>query len=274
MKEQTQTTIFGILKLIPFAVVTAMIVLFWVDDFLGFLISLIFCWVTLPAIGFSIAFFIKGLRRRDIWQRIAVVCGGTNVLLVVIYVFAVAPERRCNPDIMAKHYDKHHTEMEEMHRYLQNAVADSCAVTLEFKGDRLEMFHVCAWEGNEHHYSNFWDEEAREKKDSLICMVGLTQEEYDGIRQRLEKMGCIGIEYSQITPDLVKIWFRRMGMGRYDYIVNSRTMTDEEKASVMEDFSLIPYNDHCAFQYSGGAVGSQTFSQGVKEDFLKHHKPW
>lgn len=33
MKEQTQTTIFGILKLIPFAIVTAIIVLFWVDDF-------------------------------------------------------------------------------------------------------------------------------------------------------------------------------------------------------------------------------------------------
>ena len=62
MKEQTQTTILGILKLIPFAIVTAIIVLFWVDDFIGFMIALIFCWVTLPAIGFSIAFFIKGLR--------------------------------------------------------------------------------------------------------------------------------------------------------------------------------------------------------------------
>ena len=62
MKEQTQTTIFGILKLIPFAIVTAIIVLFWVDDFVGFLIAFIFSWVTLPAIGFSIAFFIMGLR--------------------------------------------------------------------------------------------------------------------------------------------------------------------------------------------------------------------
>ena len=272
MNEQTQTTIFGILKLIPFAVVTAMIVLFWVDDFLGFLISLIFCWVTLPAIGFSIAFFIMGLRWRDIWQRIAVIWGGINVLLAVVYILAVAPERRCNPDIMAEHYEKHHTEMEELHRYLQNAVADSCSVTLEFKGNRLEMFHVCA--GDEHHYSNFWNEVAREKKDSLMCVVGLTQEEYDGIHQRLKKMGCIGIEYSQTTPDLVKVWFRRVDMGRYDYIINSGSMTDEEKAAVMEDYSLVPYNDHCVFEYGGGAIGSQTFSSEEKEDFLKRHKPW
>ena len=274
MKEQTQTTIFGILKLIPFAIVTAMIVLFWIDDFLGFMIALIFCWVTLPAIGFSIAFFIMGLRWCDTWQRIAVIWGGINVLLVVVYAFAVAPDRRCNPDIMAEHYDKHHAEMEELHRYLQNVVADSCAVTLEFKGNSLEMFHVCAGTADEHHYSNFWNEEAREKKDSLMCVVGLSQEEYDGIHQRLKKMGCIGIEYSQTTPDLVKIWFRREGMGRYDFIINSGPMTDEEKSDVMEDFSLIPYNDHCTFQYGGGAIGPQTFSQEEKKDFLKRHKPW
>lgn len=274
MKEQTEATIFGILKLIPFAVVTAVIVLFWVDDFLGFVISLIFSWIPPLAIGLSIVFFIMGLRWRDIWQRIAVIWGGINVLLVVIYVLAVAPERRCNPDIMAKHYEKHHTEMEELHRYLQSAVADSCAVTLEFKGNRLEMFHVCAGEGDEQHYSNFWNEEAREKRDSLMCVVGLTQEEYDGIRQRLKKMGCVGIEYSQTTPDLVKIWFRRVGMGRYDYIINSRSMTDEEKSTAMENLDLIPYNDHCTFQYGGGAIGPQTFSQEEKEDFLKRHKPW
>ena len=274
MKEQTEATIFGILKLIPFAIVTAIIVLFWVDDLVGFMIAFIFSWVTLPAIGFSIAFFIQGLRWRDIWQRIAVIWGGINVLLVVIYVLAVAPERRCNPDIMAKHYEKHHTEMEELHRYLQSAVADSCAVTLEFKGNRLEMFHVCAGEGDEHHYSNFWNEEAREKKDSLMRVVGLEQEEYDGIRRRLKKMGCIGIEYSQTTPNLVKIWFRRVDMGRYDYIISEHPMTDEEKSTAMENLDLIPYNDHCTFRYGGGAIGPQMFSQEEKEDFLKRHRAW
>ncbi len=123
MKEQTEATIFGILKLIPFAIVTAIIVLFWVDDLVGFMIAFIFSWVTLPAIGFSIAFFIQGLRWRDIWQRTAVIWGGINVLAVIVYVLAVAPGRRCDPDIMAEHYEKHHAEMEELHRYLQNAAA-------------------------------------------------------------------------------------------------------------------------------------------------------
>jgi len=63
-------------------------------------------------------------------------------------------------------------------------------------------------------------------------------------------------------------------MGRYDYIINSGSMTDEEKAAVMEDYSLVPYNDHCVFEYGGGAIGSQTFSSEEKEDFLKRHKPW
>lgn len=273
MKEQTETTIFGILKLIPFAFVTAIIVLFWVDPFLGLLIAFIFWWVTMPAIGFSIAFFIMGLFCRDVvWQRITVVWGGVDLLLAVLFFLFVAPSHRCNPDIMAEHYDKHHAEMEELHRYLQNAVADSCAVTLEFKGNRLEMFHVCGVA--EDHYSNFWNEEAREKRDSLMCVVGLTQEEYDGIRQKLKKMGCIGVEYSQTTPDLLKIWFRRVDMGRYDYIISEYPMTDEEKSTAMENLDLIPYNDHCTFQYGGAAIGPQMFSQEEKEDFLKRHRPW
>ena len=143
MKEQTQTTIFGILKLIPFAVVTAVIVLFWVDDFLGFVISLIFSWIPPLAIGLSIVFFIMGLRWRDIWQRIAVIWGGINVLLVVIYVLAVAPERRCNPDIMAEHYEKHHAEMEELDNVVKDHEPDLALragdTGLDFYGPLLKL---------------------------------------------------------------------------------------------------------------------------------------
>lgn len=87
-------------------------------------------------------------------------------------------------------------------------------------------------------------------------------------------MGCIGVEYSQTTPNLVKIWFRRVDMGRYDYIISKYPMTDEEKSTAMENLDLIPYNAHCTFQYGGGAIGPQTFGKEMKEDFLKRHRAW
>ena len=140
MTEKARTTLFGLLKLIPFVIVTAMIVLFWVDDFLGFLLAIFGCWITVPAIVLSVVFFVMGLRCRDIWQRIAVVWGGLNLLMIILYFLVQVPKQRCNPDIMAKHYEENHTEMEELHRYLHSALKDSCVVKLEFDNSTLKRF--------------------------------------------------------------------------------------------------------------------------------------
>ena len=98
MTEKARTTLFGILKLIPFAIVTAMIVLLWVDDFLCFILSFFCFWITLPAILLSIVSFIKGVRWRDIWQRIAVVWGGLNLLMLILYFLVQEPNQRCDPE--------------------------------------------------------------------------------------------------------------------------------------------------------------------------------
>ena len=270
MTEKARTILLGILKLIPFAIVTAMIVLFWVDDFLGFLLAIFGCWITVPAIVLSIVFFVMSLRWRDIWQRIAVVWGGLNLLMLILYFLVQAPNQRCNPDIMAKHYEEHHTEMEELHRYIQSAIADSCDITLEFNGDKLERFYV---KGPDKLYLMYSDEKAREHKDSLMTIVGLSQEEYDNICKQLKDMGCIGIDYSQSNPEELTIWFRRVGWGLYSYIILDRPMADEEKASAMHNWVAIPYNDHCYFNYHS-PVGHESFPEKVREDFLKKHKPW
>ena len=125
-----------ILELLPYPVITALIVVIWRYDYLALWFVLIYWWIVLPAILLSILFFILGLRWRNVWDRIVVVCFGANVLLLVVYLLVQAPNQRCNPKIMAKHYGKHHVEMEELHRYLGAAIDDSCAVTLEFDGQQ------------------------------------------------------------------------------------------------------------------------------------------
>ena len=270
MTEKARTTLFGILKLIPFAIVTAIIVLLWVDDFRCFILALFCFWITLPAIVFLIVFFITGLRWRNIWQRIAAVWGGLNLLMLTLYFAEQAPNQRCNPDIMAAHYEEHHNEMEALHRYVQSAIAESCVITLEFKGNRVEVFHVRDSNGK---YSSHWDKEARQQRNSLMTVVGLSQEEYKNIHKQLKDMGGIGIEYSHSYPEWLTIQFRRVGLGLYSYYILNHPATDEEKSSAMEDWLPIPYNNHCFFRYEGGAIGPISFSKEVREDFLKKHKP-
>lgn len=270
-QDQPKTTIMKV-GIVSAVLLVALIILFWYDDFLGFLAALFFVWITIPAVSVFLIAFVKSFRRRSGWHKAMFGCGLGTILLLVAYLLFRAPETRCNPDIMAEHYEKHKAEMEEFCNYMQSVLDDSTSVTLEFKGNRLEMFHVAGADANR--YSNFWNEEARGKRDSLMAVVGLTMDEYNGIRKRLKSMGCIGVEASRITPDCTALWFRRVGMGMYDYVLYSRSLSDEEKEKVLEDYSIIPYNDHVLFRYGSGAIGSDAFPSGTKEKFLKKHAPW
>ena len=105
-----------------------------------------------------------------------------------------------------------------------------------------------------------------------MSVVGLTEEEYDGIRSRLKAMGCIGLEASRNYPEYTSIWFRRVGAGMYSYILHPQPFTDDEKEKILEDYTICPYNDHVLFEYGGPAWGSDNFPQ--KDKYLKKHKPW
>ena len=231
-----------------------------------------FGWIIITVELVCLYAFVKSFRWRSGWHKAMFGCGLGTILLLVAYLLFRAPETRCNPDIMAEHYEKHKAEMEEFCNYMQSVLADSTSVKIEFKWNRLEMFQVADEDAST--YSGYWDEEAREKRDSLMAVVGLTMDEYNGIRERLKSMGCIGVEASRITPDCIALWFRRVGMGMYDYVLYSRSLSDEEKEKVLEDYSIIPYNDHVLFRYGSGAIGSDAFPSDTKEKFLKKHAPW
>ena len=258
--------------LIPFPIVTAIILLCWSDLFLSFWICSSLWFLSVPAVILSIVFFLIGLRWRKIWHRMVVVWGGFNLLLLVAYLLLRLPNQQCDPDIMARHYEKHHTGMEELHRYVRSAIADSCAVTMEFRRNTLMMFDVSV--RDEFVLTNQWGMDGTLRIDSLMTIAGLSQEECDGICKRLKKMGCVGIEYSQMNPVRLTIWFRRVGMGLYSYNIYSRPMNEEEKTDATEGWEYITYNDRCTFEFGGGAVGPQSFGHEVKEEFLQRHQPW
>ena len=270
-QDQPKTTIMKV-GIVAAVISVAFIILFWYDDFWGVLILMFFGWIIIPVELVCLYAFVKSFRWRSGWHKAMFGCGLGTILLLVAYLLFRAPETRCNPDIMAEHYEKHKAEMEEFCNYMQSVLADSTSVKIEFKWNRLEMFQVADEDAST--YSGYWDEEAREKRDSLMAVVGLTMDEYNGIRERLKSMGCIGVEASRITPDCIALWFRRVGMGMYDYVLYSRSLSDEEKEKVLEDYSIIPYNDHVLFRYGSGAIGSDAFPSDTKEKFLKKHAPW
>ena len=174
---------------------------------------------------------------------------------------------------MAEHYEKNKKEMEELVEYADRALDDSAYVDLEFEDGEAAIFHISS-KGNSN-IASYWNDEAEQKKDSLMSVVGLTPEEYEDICQRLDRIGCIGIEkYTSHPNGKTTLYFCRVGMGRYSFILFDNPISQEEKDEFMKSYEYIPYSDRVIFQYGGGAFGKQYFTKEEREEFLSGHQPW
>ena len=260
-------------KFIPAFLVTILIYLNLVDGFVALVVFLVFCWLFVPAIIVSIYFTIASCRLRDRWQKGLFAWGVFNVLFFGASLIHESRIQQCDAFFMAKHYEKNKKEMEELVEYTDRALDDSIYVHLEFEGGEVAMFHISS--KGDSYIRQSWNDEAVRRKDSLMRVVGLTPEEYGNIRQRLDRIDCIGIAKDTSHPNgKTVIYFRRVGMGMYSFILFNNPINQEEKDEFMKSYEYIPYSDRVIFQYGGGVFGKQYFTKEEREEFLSKHQPW
>lgn len=260
-----------VLKFIPLLATTIIILLYFYDKFMADLICLFFFFIVLPVIGASIVLFIKSFSFSNTSWKVYFAWGLVDVLLVVGYNIFVAPDTVCNPDIMAEHYEKNAVKMKELIQYTNQALDDSAAIWLEFKHGDVSHFYVSS--KRDSLGSQCRSADAEDKKDSLRAVVGLTSDELEEVEDRLDEMGCIGIRVGKHRASCT-IDFRRVGMGRYSYILFDEPMDEKEKEYYMGDPAYIPYSETVVFEYGGGAIGPQVFPSNQRDSFLSVHKPW
>ena len=259
----------NILKLIPFLIITLINIGILMDDIRILFFCILLWWIVIIPVVLSMVFFIGSIHCSNAWERTIVIWSILNTMLFALCLFADNTDKNCTPDTMAEHYDAHRNDMEKLHNYVKTAIDDSCSIDLEFDGRRADRFHVknITTKISQKH----WNEEAELLKDSLMTLVGLSEEEYKNIRKQLKDMDCLGIKFSQLSSDKMTIYFCREGMGGYSYNIYSRPLTEKEKSNAIEDLALIPYNEHCIFEYGGGAIGPQIFIKEEREEFMKHN---
>ena len=258
------------LKFLPFIIVSFTIGVLIFFDYLYPLLLAFFFWLIIPMAIWLIVIMIQSLRMRNWMQKVFFVWGCAILLVMVAYY--ISPTRfgtHCSPDIMAKHYDKHANEIKELMTYTNQSLDQGAQIRLEFSHNKPTIFHVCGKEDEQ--WSNNWDSKAFNKKDSLMQVVGLDKEEFNHIRELLDKTSCISIEAHTTQADYTTIGFIREGMGMYSFIIFNRPMTAEVKQEYMDDPMFIPYNDSVVFEYGGGVWGPQSFDVETKEAFFKQH---
>ena len=262
----------NILKSIPMLLVTMLIVLFWIDPFIAFFAAILGALLFIPSIIAVICITITSRRMENKSQKFMFGWGLFIVLFSIVYLVFQHPRQQCDATIMAKHYEKKAKDMEQFISYLDRALGDSASIQLEFEYGKASIFHVAA--KGDSSMSCHWDD-AEEKKDSLMQVVGLSPAEYDKIHDYLRSLDCIGVEMTKahLNAETV-INFRRVGLGMYSFVLYSTPISAKEKEEYMSDDMYIPYNDKVVFMYGGGAFGSQAFPSEEKKAFLKEHKPW
>ena len=262
MENKKTNPLEGIMVLLPFLIVTTCVVVMWIGEWFwfGYLLFLI----AMPAAIVSIVFMILFRKKEYRWHNTIMIWGFLNILLCIIYYGFNSLSQL--PNSMARHYEKHKTEINELNNYFVNAIDDSCYVWMRFKEGKVVNCRVSPMgEETTLHSYNY------PNTDSLLLLVGLDKEKTDVINGKLENIGCIGIGYD-CKRDKIDLDWRYEGLGCLSYGIYLHSMTDAEKDMAME--YGIPYSDHVVFHNYGGAIGNLDFSHEQRDSFLKKHQPW
>lgn len=257
------------LKLIPALLVTAAIIALWYDDFVILLLLVFLFWLFIPIAVAAIYFLVKARRCRNTYEKVTVAWGILNLLLLVgTYVWLCL--NNPNAERLAKHYDSHRDDLSRLVQYTRQAIDPGAYIHLEFEHGKASIFHVQA--PSDPLVSQHWDD-AERNKDSIMAVVGLTPSEYKEIHRLLRQAGCIGITLSSNCDDdsTTVVDWRRDLMGMYSYILFDRPTTPQEDSTFRTDPMFIPYTDRVVLQYSGGAIGRQSFTQEERQHFLPYH---
>lgn len=232
-----------------------------VSDFLFiWIIAILFC-MFIPALIIACISFFNSLSCKSTHDKILLVLNIVNILLFSFLFFN--PTDKCNADIMENHYIKFGDRMEQIYRYLYPKLTPGSAVEIEFEHGKVSMFHFSK-EGDK--FESNWDPNDK-KIDSLLNQCGLDRKALSWLENELEKAGCISISMRSIPEDPFCIGFRRIGLGKYSFLIYHRPLSDEEQKEINESPASIVYTPLVVFQYGGGAFGSQNFIG--KDEYLK-----
>ena len=245
----------------------------WWEEFLFVVLMIMAGWLLLPMVVVVIVSWFMNLKKRG--RRASACNKALFVLDSVALVFLIAyltignAQQQCDADIMERHLAKKQDAMLAAIDYTHHALAKDSKVTIEFHHGKVETFYI-----NNGTYSAI-DEADLEQK---MRFVGLTQEEMRNIRRLLRQAGCIGImthadyTFGEGCSHMVAttLWFRRVGFGLYNYRFYSTPIPSGAWNEMLDDCTLIPYNDTVVFEYASGAIGSICFPG--KDEYLNSER--
>ncbi|MBQ8704214.1 MAG: hypothetical protein IJ524_07560 [Bacteroidales bacterium] len=183
---------------------------------------------------------------------------GLLALLVAGFFYCYTP---VPPEKLATFYDKHQAGLEELVNYANAAIDDSSYFSIHLypNGDIGLQGMACD------DTSIIFD--GIQGRNSLMQRVGLTEQEHEGLCQRLRNLGCIevNVEKDRRTNYVVYKYGSWFDESPFGLLLYSSPMTVAERAENMANEHRIPYSDRMVF--------SGQFWKKKKTRWLRKH-PW
>lgn len=264
IKQSPSTHTWVIVQYLSAIILSAAIILLWIDKLVGFMIIAFAFLFVIPAFVISLISFFKSLRFNTRHKRIFLIWHVANILAVLLLIFN--PNDRCDARIMEEHYTKYHAQMENLYHKVSQQLKPKCSVYIEFEERKVSLFTVSTdgkYGGNSYNLNE-------ENIDSLLMVSGFDRKSLNDIENTLDDIHCISIAVSASPDQPYEIGFRRILIDKYDFVIYPYALSQKEQERVAADPGNILYSPHVVFRYGTGAIGNSNFPG--KEEYLQSRK--
>lgn len=261
LKESPPTGNWTIVQYCSAIIISASIILLWIDWLTGILIVALGFLLFLPALLVSVISFCTSLKCNTSRKRVLLIWHIANILAIFLWIYN--PNDKCDAHIMEAHYLEYHTQMDNLYRHVYHRLKPGYGIYLEFENSRITVFHVHTGNGKG---ENSW-EPSKGKVDSLLILSGLDRKNLHDIEKALDDMHCISISVTASPDKPYGIGFRRVLLDKYDYLIYPKALTSGQQDTISSDPGNILYSPQVVFRYNTGAIGNLNFPG--KEEYLQ-----
>ncbi|MDJ1497751.1 hypothetical protein QNI19_32725 [Cytophagaceae bacterium DM2B3-1] len=194
--------------------------------------------------------------------KIIAITVGTGIVLFFIGIFIMFGliiglfEPSYDKEDLIDNYELKHREIQAVKEYVKTQLPANTSVHIEFEDDELSNFTV---EQNGKYFTNWELDSNSLHVDSLLTLVGWTQQTVQTIKTKLEEANCISIE----SGEPATIGFQRSGRGMYLYNLFDAPLTDSLKTVYSNSCRFSFYKDNVVLEYGAG-IGGQDCMDGYK----------
>ena len=146
---------------------------------------------------------------------------------------------------MVQNYEKNADGIQNVVEFASSCLNDHCGLQLVLNQSGISMFYV---------YNFTWlgtDNPKQNDLDTLMPLVGLTQEELDSIISKLRNVNCLSVELMKSGSQFAKVlYWENKACGYYYHLYYEPLSESELTTNAKEMIYCIPYSNKMFLEYN------------------------